>query len=106
MIFKRKIYESLLKWKSTANGKWAVLIEGARRIGKSTIAEQFAKEQYKSYLLINFSIAPNEVKEVFRNNLENLDVLFMFLQTYYHVNLQERDSLIIFDEVQAFPRAR
>ena len=64
MIFKRKIYESLLKWKSTANGKWAVLIEGARRIGKSTIAEQFAKEQYKSYLLINFSIAPNEVKEV------------------------------------------
>ena len=80
---KRKIYEDILKWKKESNGKTALLIEGARRVGKSYIAEKFAKENYKSYILIDFSKAPNEIKELFENYLDNLDYLFTYLSEYY-----------------------
>ena len=105
MIFKRKIYQNLLKWKQESNGQTALLIEGPRRVGKSTIAEEFAKKEYDSYILIDFSIAPQAVKNLFED-LSNLDYLFLQLQLIYRVNLIKRRSLIIFDEVQLFPLAR
>ena len=104
MIFKRKAYDKLLKWKETSNGKTAILIEGARRIGKSTLVEDFAKKNYKSYILIDFSIASKRVKDVFENNLTDLNTFFMILSFEFGVSLYERESLIIFDEVQSFPR--
>ena len=106
MIFKRKAYDKLLKWKETSNGKTAILIEGARRIGKSTLVEDFAKKNYKSYILIDFSIASKRVKDVFENNLTDLNTFFMILSFEFGVSLYERESLIIFDEVQSFPKAR
>lgn len=106
MIFKRKIYNQLLNWKKEVNGEKALLIEGARRIGKSTIVEEFAKNEYKSYILIDFSIVSNFIKEAFFNNLNNLDTFYMLLNAEYHTNLYNRKSLIIFDEIQKFPKAR
>ncbi len=103
---KRKIYDDLLKWKNESNGKTALLIEGARRVGKSYIVEKFAKENYKSYILIDFSKTSNEVIQLFDNYLENLDYLFTYLSEYYGVKLYNRESLIIFDEIQFCPRAR
>ncbi len=106
MILKRKIYDNLLDLKKTLNGQKALLIEGARRIGKSTICEEFGKNEYKSYILIDFAKCPDEVKEYFRKQMNDLDTFFMLLSTYYGKKLYERDSLIIFDEVQMFPKAR
>ncbi len=106
MIFKRKIYNKLLDWKLNTSGEKAILIEGARRIGKSTICEEFAKNEYKSYILIDFAKETDELKSIFDNNLNDLDTLFMLLSTYFGVKLFERESLIIFDEVQLHPRAR
>ena len=103
---KRKIYNDILKWKKESNGKSALLIEGARRVGKSYIAIEFAKENYKSYILIDFSKVSKEVKELFDNYLDNLDYLFTYLSEYFGVKLYERESLIIFDEIQFCPRAR
>ena len=103
---KRKIYDDLMKWKKESNGEVAVLIDGARRIGKSYIVEQFAKENYKSYILIDFNKVGDDIKKLFDNYLDNLDMLFMYLSNYYKVDLFERESLIIFDEVQLCPRAR
>lgn len=103
---KRKIYEDILKWKKESKGKTALLIEGARRVGKSYIAEKFAKENYKSYILIDFSKTSNEVKELFDNYLDNLDYLFTYLSEYYGKKLYERETLFIFDEIQLCPRAR
>ena len=103
---KRKIYNELLKWKKENNGEVALLIDGARRIGKSYIVEQFAKENYKSYILIDFNKVGEDVKELFNNYLDNLDMFFMYLSSYYKTELYERETLIIFDEVQLFPRAR
>lgn len=103
---RRKIYEDILKWKEESNGKTALLIEGARRVGKSYIAEKFAKENYKSYVLIDFSKVSNEVKELFDNYLDNLDYLFTYLSEYYGKKLYERETLFIFDEIQLCPRAR
>lgn len=103
---RRKIYDKLIKWKEESNGEVALLIDGARRIGKSYIVEQFAKENYKSYILIDFNKVGNEIKELFDNYLNDLDTLFMYLSSYYKVDLFERKSLIIFDEVQLCPRAR
>lgn len=103
---KRKIYTELLKWKNDSSGKTALLIDGARRVGKSYIAEEFAKTEYKSYIIIDFNRAGNEVKELFNNYLNDLDTLFMYLSAYYNVKLYKGNSLIIFDEVQLFPRAR
>ncbi len=105
MIFKRKIYQKLLEWKKESNGKTALLIKGARRIGKSTIAEEFAKNEYETYIVIDFAFAPQEIHELFKNMLD-LDYFFLQLQLQYGVQLKERQSLIIFDEVQFNPLAR
>lgn len=103
---KRKIYTELLKWKQDASGQTAVLIDGARRVGKSYIAEEFAKNEYTSYILIDFNRVSQEVSDLFINYLNDLDMLFMYLSNYYNVKLYERKSLIILDEVQLFPKAR
>ena len=103
---KRKIYSQLVEWKDTAKGSCAVLLEGARRIGKSYIVEEFAKKEYKSYILIDFNNAPQKVRNYFEEYLDNLDMLFQLLQFHYKVQLIPRQSLIIFDEVQQCPRAR
>ena len=103
---KRKIYNELLEWKNKRNGATAVIIEGARRIGKSYIVEEFARNEYDSYLLIDFNKADKVVWEWFDNYLEDLDTLLMNLQIHYGVRLTLRKSVIIFDEVQLCPRAR
>ncbi len=104
-MFKRKIYEKMRKWKQESEGKTALLIEGARRIGKSTVVEVFAKNEYKSYILIDFSRVSRETKELFED-ISDLNYLFLQLQLQYKVDLHERDSVIIFDEVQLCPMAR
>ena len=104
-LFKRKIYTQLLNWKQESDGKSALLVEGARRVGKSTIVETFAKNEYESYLLIDFNKASKAIKDLF-NDLMDLDYLFLYLQTAYHVTLKPRESVIIFDEVQKCPMAR
>ena len=103
---RRKIYTELLKWKEEEAGRTALLIDGARRVGKSYIVENFAKQEYKSYIIIDFNRVNQEVTELFENYLNDLDLFFMYLSNYYNVKLYERDTLIIFDEVQLFPRAR
>ena len=105
-IYKRKIYEKLQEWKNKYSGKNALLIEGARRIGKSTIVEEFAKNEYESYILINFDDCSKDVINAFENKLINLDDFFKTLEFNYDVKLINRKSLIIFDEVQKFPKAR
>ena len=103
---KRKIYDQLLQWKNEKNGTTALMIEGARRIGKSYIAEKFAKNEYKSYILIDFSKAPARVRGWFDEYLEDIDTLLQNIQLHYKKKLTPRKSLIIFDEVQKCPRAR
>ncbi len=104
-MFKRKIYDKLLQWKKDSDGKTALLIEGARRIGKSTIVESFGRNEYKSYIIIDFSIVSKNIRELFED-ISDLNYLFLQLQLQYKVDLYERESLIIFDEVQLCPRAR
>ncbi len=104
-IFKRKLYDRLLEWKRVQNGKTAILVEGARRVGKSTLVELFAKNEYESYILIDFNEASAEVKSLF-NDLMDMDFIFLQLQTIYKVVLKKRKSVIIFDEVQNCPLAR
>ncbi|MDE6495549.1 MAG: AAA family ATPase [Duncaniella sp.] len=104
-IFKRKLYSRILQWKEQSNGRTALLIEGARRVGKSTLAEEFARNEYESYLLLDFSKASARVNALF-NDISDLDTLFMQLQFEFHVRLTPRKSVIIFDEVQFNPRAR
>ena len=104
-MFQRKIYSKLLEWKQESEGKTALLIEGARRIGKSTVVEDFAKKEYKSYILIDFSKASKEVRELF-DDVSDLDYIFLRLQLIYKTDLYERNSLIVFDEVQLCPMAR
>ena len=104
-MFKRKIYSKMQEWKKDSNGKTALLIEGARRIGKSTVVEEFAKNEYESYILIDFARASKETKELFED-VSDLNFLFLQLQLQYRVDLQERKSVIIFDEVQLCPVAR
>lgn len=107
MFFKRKIYAELLEWKKLSHGTSALLIEGARRIGKSTVTEEFAKNEYDDYLILDFTRENSDIKRNFQDNLDNLDVFFrnLFLLKG-RTNLKERKSLIIFDEVQLFPLAR
>ncbi len=105
MIFKRKIYNQLTRWKEEANGKSALLVEGARRVGKSTIVEEFAKKEYHSYILIDFSVVSSDILNLF-DDLSNLNSFFSMLQFYFHIDLEIRNSLIIFDEVQLCPKAR
>lgn len=102
---KRKIYDSMQKWKEE-NGRTALLIDGARRVGKSYIAQEFAKKEYKSYILIDFNRAPAEITDLFVHYLNDLNMFFLYLSNFYGVKLYERESLIIFDEVQLFPKAR
>ena len=103
---KRKLYDKLLEWKNLSQGSSAMLVEGARRIGKSYIVEEFARKEYESYILIDFSKAPKQVKEWFDLYLEDLDTLLMNIQLHYKQTLTPRKSVIIFDEVQDCPRAR
>ena len=105
MIFKRKIYDELLQWKRTDDGRTAVLIQGARRVGKSTIAEEFAANEYETYLLVDFAACSTEIRELF-NAVSDLNRIFMRLQLEYGVELKERKSAVIFDEVQLAPKAR
>ena len=106
MIFRRKIYDKFLAWKKESNGKKALLIEGARRIGKSTIVEEFAKNEYKSYIIIDFAKVSEEVQGYFSSYLNDLDTFYMLLSVHYGVKLYHRESVILFDEVQRFPKAR
>lgn len=103
---RRKITQKLLEWKEKSAGRTAVLVDGARRVGKSYIAEQFAKENYRSYIMIDFNKAGNDVRDLFNHYLNDLDAFFMYLSAIYGVKLYPKESLIIFDEVQLFPRAR
>ena len=103
---RRKIYDQLVEWKKSSNGKSALLIEGARRIGKSYIVEEFARNEYESYILIDFNHVPDEVIAFFENYSTRLDMLFQMLSLHFNVQLQPRKSLIIFDEVQQYPPAR
>ena len=105
ITFKRKLYQNLLDWKRNRNGRTAVLVEGARRIGKSTLVEAFAKQEYRSYILVDFSKASSEIFNLF-NDISDLDYIFLRLQLIYNVRLYERESVIIFDEVQLQPLAR
>lgn len=106
MGLKRKAYDKLKEWKNESNGKSAMLIDGARRVGKSFLAQEFAEKEYKTHVVINFSQASPEVKETFENDLMNLDLLFKKLSIIFGVKLYERNTLFVFDEVQQFPRAR
>jgi len=103
---KRKIYDTLLDWKHTSNGKSAIMLDGARRVGKSYIAEEFAKREYAAYLIVDFATASRRVKSFFEDYLDDLDTFFMYLCAAYHTTLVPGNSVIIFDEVQRFPRAR
>jgi len=105
IFFKRKMYDTMLRWKSERNGDTALLIQGARRIGKSTIAEEFTRNEYKSYILIDFSNVSKAVSDLFKD-ISDLNYLFLRLQFIYQVQLYERESVIIFDEVQLQPLAR
>lgn len=104
-VFKRKLYEQMLRWKADRDGETALLIQGARRVGKSTLAEEFAKNEYESYLMIDFTEASVEVKNLFKD-ISDLDNLFFSLQVHYNTKLTPRKSCIIFDEVQDCPLAR
>ena len=105
IMFKRKIYSKMLDWKRESDGRTALLIEGARRIGKSTVVEEFAKNEYRSYVFIDFAKASKEVRNLFED-VSDLNYLFLQLQLQYKVDLHERNSVIIFDEVQLCPKAR
>ena len=99
-MLKRKIYDELVAWKNNSKGTTAMMIDGARRVGKSYIAEKFAKAEYKSYILIDFGQAPTDVLDLFVNDCSDLDLFFAKLAAFYATRLHKRESLIIFDEVQ------
>ncbi len=103
---RRKVYEKLLEWKQKSSGQSAVLLQGARRVGKSYIAREFAEKEYSSYILIDFNLADQQVRDMFLHDIGDLDTFFLKLSTLYNTKLKERESLIILDEVQLFPRAR
>lgn len=104
-MFQRKIYDRLLQWKQESEGKTALMLEGARRVGKSTVVEEFAKNEYRSYIMVDFSRASKEVRELF-DDVSDLDYIFLRLQLIYQTDLEERASVIVFDEVQLCPNAR
>ena len=106
MDLKRKIYNRLLEWKGKSNGSTAMLIDGARRVGKSWLCKQFAEHEYRSHIVIDFGNAPEEILDLFLHESSNLDLFFAKLSVYYSTPLHRRESVIIFDEVQQFPRAR
>lgn len=103
---RRKVYDQLKKWKEEQNGESAVLINGARRVGKSYIVKEFAQEEYKSYILLDFNKIGKNIKSLFETYLDDLDTFFMYLSSFTNTPLYPRESVIIFDEVQLYPRAR
>ena len=105
-MLKRKVYDDLLAWKKRSAGTTALMIDGARRVGKSFLCEQFAKNEYKSHIIIDFGNAPKAVLHLFENDSYNIDLFFAKLSAFYSKTLYKRESVIIFDEVQQFPRAR
>lgn len=105
LVFRRKIYNEILEWKEKRSDRYALLIKGARRVGKSTIAEEFAKNEFRSYILIDFAHTSKEIIELF-DDMYNLDFFFLQLQQFTGTRLYEKESVIIFDEVQLFPKAR
>jgi predicted AAA+ superfamily ATPase len=105
-MLKRKIYDKLLEWKKNDSRDCALLIDGARRVGKSFIVEEFAKAEYRSYVIIDFTTASKGIKDIFLKHISNLDVFFAYLASLTNVTLYERETLIVFDEVQHFPKAR
>lgn len=105
-MFRRKIYQTLLKWKKETNGRKAILVEGARRVGKTTVVKMFAENEYSSCMIIDFSRTSDAVKDYFQIHINDLDTLFMLLQAEFGVRLIDRKSVIVFDEVQFCPKAR
>ena len=103
---KRKIYNKLLEWKQESNGEYALLIDGTRRVGKSYIVRQFAEKEYRSCVILEFNLVSKSIKDLFENDLDNLDRFFMYLSNYTGKTLYTRDTLIVFDEVQQYPKAR
>lgn len=103
---KRKIYNKLLEWKQESNGEYALLIDGTRRVGKSYIVRQFAEKEYRSCVILDFNLVSKSIKDLFENDLDNLDRFFMYLSNYTGKTLYTRDTLIVFDEVQQYPKAR
>ena len=103
---RRKIYNKLLEWKQESNGEYALLIDGARRVGKSYIVKQFAEKEYRSCVILDFNLVSKSIKDLFENDLDNLDRFFMYLSNYTGKTLYTRDTLIVFDEVQQYPKAR
>jgi predicted AAA+ superfamily ATPase len=103
---KRKIYDDLLAWKKKSNGATALMIDGVRRVGKSFLCEQFAKNEYRSYIVVDFGNAPKDILDLFENDSANLDLFFAKLSAFYSQTLYKRESVVVFDEVQQFPRAR
>ena len=106
MMFKRKIYDKLVQWRNESNGDTAVLIDGARRVGKSTVAEAFGQSEYAKHVVVDFAHPKTSVVDVIKNDPGNLDAFFKMLEYEYRVKLVERNSLIVFDEVQLCPEAR
>ena len=106
VVLRRKLYDKLMNWKKQSNGETAVMIDGARRVGKSYLVEMFAKAEYKSYIIIDFGNAPQDILDLFANDSYDLDLFFAKLSAFYSTSLYERESVIIFDEVQQYPRAR
>lgn len=103
---RRKIYDILVEWKQRSQGKTALLIDGARRVGKSYVVTEFAQKNYKTHLIIDFNVISDDVKLLFDKYLNDLDSFFMYLSAYFNVKLYPRESIIVFDEVQLYPRAR
>ena len=103
---KRKMYDKLLKWKNESKGSSAILIDGARRVGKSYIVKEFAQKEYETYILIDFNKTNKNIKALFEDYLDDLDTFFMYLSNYTSTKLHERKSVIVFDEVQQYPKAR
>lgn len=106
VVFTRKLYDTMLRWKSESQGHSALLIEGARRVGKTTIAREFAQNEYDSFLFIDFSQVDHDVRNIFQEHRGDLDTLLRMLQLYFGIDLTPRHSLVVFDEVQRFPAAR
>lgn len=105
-MLKRKIYDELVAWKNNSKGETALMIDGARRVGKSFIVEEFAKAEYRSYIIVDFGQASQDVLDLFINDTLDFDLFFAKLSAFYSTTLYKRESLIVFDEVQQFPRAR
>lgn len=105
-MLRRKTLDRLVAWKNKAQGREALLIEGARRVGKSTIVKEFGRTQYRSFILIDFARLPHDVRDLFEHQLDDLDTFFLMLSAYYRTRLYPRESLIVFDEVQRYPAAR